>query len=306
MYYLIKEYLTEATAEECAQHNYPYVAIVSYQQFIEQKDVFDMGIDMDIDYGNPVSTKAEVNYDSLTGSFSIVDRNNIFGPQHRFAFALDQNGIAFINDNDGFVQQIVNKIQSRKKWNNPSLERFLYDFLESIIMDDISIFEKYDKVLDDMEITILKGETESVMEPLLEIRGEILEISTHYNQLLDLCQELLENENGFFKDENLRFFEMYNNRVGRLNDMVYALKERVIQIRDLHSSQLEEKQNKITTLLTVIATIFMPLTLIAGWYGMNFKYMPELLLPYAYPVLVVICIVIVIVSILYFKKKKWL
>ena len=58
--------------------------------------------------------------------------------------------------------------------------------------------------------------------------------------------------------------------------------------------------------LTVITSIFMPLTLIAGWYGMNFKYMPELEHEAAYPIVIAVSIVIVIVCLIFFKKKKWL
>ena len=60
------------------------------------------------------------------------------------------------------------------------------------------------------------------------------------------------------------------------------------------------------TVLTVVTTIFMPLTLIVGWYGMNFRYMPELDSPFAYPIVIVLCIAIVIVSIIFFRSKKWL
>ena len=59
-------------------------------------------------------------------------------------------------------------------------------------------------------------------------------------------------------------------------------------------------------LLTVITSIFMPLTLIAGWYGMNFKYMPELEYKASYPIIIALSVVIVIVCLIFFKKKKWL
>ncbi len=60
------------------------------------------------------------------------------------------------------------------------------------------------------------------------------------------------------------------------------------------------------TILTVITSIFLPLTLIAGWYGMNFRYMPELNWPWSYPIVFVVCIVIVVACLIFFKKKKWL
>ena len=69
---------------------------------------------------------------------------------------------------------------------------------------------------------------------------------------------------------------------------------------------MDVKQNNTIALLTIISTIFMPLTLIVGWYGMNFIYMPELHYKWAYPAVFIVSIVIVIGSIIFFKKKKWL
>ena len=78
------------------------------------------------------------------------------------------------------------------------------------------------------------------------------------------------------------------------------------QIRDTYQSRLDVKQNRIMTVLTVVTTVFMPLTLIAGWYGMNFKYMPELDSVWGYPVVIGVSALIFIVSLVFFKRKKWL
>ena len=88
--------------------------------------------------------------------------------------------------------------------------------------------------------------------------------------------------------------------------MINALKDYTVQVKDLYHTQLDVKQNRIMTLLTVVTTIFMPLTLITGWYGMNFKYMPELEMRYSYLVVIAVCLVIAIGSLIFFKKKKWL
>ena len=88
--------------------------------------------------------------------------------------------------------------------------------------------------------------------------------------------------------------------------MVNSLLDYTNQIRETYESRLDVKQNRIMTILTVVTAIFMPLTLIVGWYGMNFKYMPELEYKAAYPIVIAISIIIVIVSLVFFKKKKWL
>ena len=88
--------------------------------------------------------------------------------------------------------------------------------------------------------------------------------------------------------------------------MTTSLADYTAQIRDLSQAQIDLKQNKIMTILTVITSIFMPLTLIAGWYGMNFVYMPEFQSPVAYPIVIGVSVMIVIVSLIFFKRKKWL
>ena len=99
---------------------------------------------------------------------------------------------------------------------------------------------------------------------------------------------------------------MFTDRVIRLQENVSGQREYVMQLRDLMQSQLDVRQNRVMTLLTLITSIFLPLTLIAGWYGMNFRYMPELEWKYSYPVLIVISCLIVILCVWWFKKKKWM
>jgi len=127
----------------------------------------------------------------------------------------------------------------------------------------------------------------------------------HY-AIREILTELDENENGFFDAENQRYFKLFLNRMDRLYNTASSLRDYTVQIGDLYKAHLEMKQNHIMTILTVVTTIFMPLTLITGWYGMNFRHMPELEKPWAYPMVFGICILIIISSLLFFKKKKWL
>ena len=123
---------------------------------------------------------------------------------------------------------------------------------------------------------------------------------------MDLAQELEENENNFFKADNIRFFRLFSNRVSRLSDMVTSLLDYTLQIRDTNKSRLDVKQNRIMTVLTVVTTIFMPPTLIVGWYGMNFRYMPELEWEYGYPAVIILSLAISTGCVIYFKHKKWI
>lgn len=307
----MKFYLLRETMENCSWEELfnstdtQFVALLTQAEWQSVREQINMGIEMDLDTKNVHNTKAEVNYDSLTGTFQIPDRNNLTERDDRFAFALDERGIVFI-DEGSKAEQMIDVIRRTKRWRNPSLERFLYDFLEQIVSRDLPIMEGYESELDAIEDSILAGEEGTNLMRVNEIRSAIRELRVHYEQLIDMTQELEENENGFFSDENLRYIHLFMNRMQRLHDTSSSLRDHTMQVRDLYHGQLEVRQNHIMTLLTVVTTIFMPLTLIAGWYGMNFRYMPELDKHWGYPVVIAVCVVIVVVSLIFFKKKKWM
>ena len=305
MYYKIRNTLEAIRAEEIFDGEECYVAVVSPEEWTRDKEKFNMGIDLEFETENLFMTKAEVNYDSLTGSFIIPDRSDLLERSNRFAFALDERGIVFI-DHDGYAASLVKRIAATKKWRYPGLERFIYDFLETIISGDLNMLERYEDEITIIEDRILEGNLTGELERNNEIRGELLKLKMYYEQLIDLGQELAENENDFFMSDNLRFFELFTARVTRLQGLVSTLKEYTMQVRELYQSELSVKQNRIMTVLTVVTTIIMPLTLVTGWYGMNFKYMPELDSPLAYPIVIGVVILMAISGIIYFKKKKWL
>ena len=305
MDYYIKNTLEQTDSLNIKNAGAQFVSVLTSAEWLEIRDEFDMGIEMDIDLSSVHSTKAEVNYDSLTGTFSIPDRDNISAPNITFAFALDEKGIVFIDDS-GLVNELIGNIKRSKKWAKPSLERFIYDFLEQIVTKDQSILEAFDKELDDIESLILAGSGDDPSQRVNKIRSDLRDMRVHYEQLLDLSQELEENENNFFKADNVRYFHLFSQRTSRLHDLTNSLREYSIQIRDLYHSQLDVRQNRIMGLLTIVTTVFTPLTLITGWYGMNFKYMPELEYRISYPIVILLCVVIVISCLAFFKKKKWL
>ena len=302
--YQIKEKMEPVTPKNFQNLPYQYVITMKSAEWKRKKAVFDIGMDLDPDLQDTRSTRAEVNYDSLTGGFNIPARENVPGDNHVFAFSLDEKGVIFIDD-EGFCNAIIRKIANTKRLVNPCLERFLYDFLEQIICDDRKMLESYDHTLDELEDQILDGNTEGVLEQIAEIRNDLRDLKIHYTQLIDVCQEFEENENHFFKDENERYFHLVAQRIERLLEMLLTLVDFTIQLREFCQSKIDEKQNRNLAFLTIISSIFMPLTLIAGWYGMNFKYMPELDKVWAYPLVFVVSVMIVVVCIVFFKKNKW-
>ena len=98
---------------------------------------------------------------------------------------------------------------------------------------------------------------------------------------------------------------MVEKRIARLKNEAQILREYGLQIRELFQAEIDIRQNRIMKILTIVTTIFLPLTLVAGWYGINFSNMPELSWKYGYPAVIVISLVIVMICLWTMKKKKF-
>ena len=130
-------------------------------------------------------------------------------------------------------------------------------------------------------------------------------LNGYYQQLTEMLQMMSENKNGLFNVEDCRIMRVIANRADRMYDNTKMLREYTGQLREMYQSQIDIMQNKTMRILTVVTTIFMPLSLIAGWYGMNFKYMPELMNRYGYIGVIIFSALVVLVEIIIFKKNKW-
>ena len=307
MYYRIEESLRECERGEIFSGGPQYVCVLTPAEWTVEKESFQMGIDLDPERAEIIATKAEVNYDSLTGTFVIPDRDDLDADGVRFAFALDEKGVVFI-DGTGTAASIVARISRTRRWKMPGLERFLYDFLEEIIRSDYAVLERYEEELDREEERIVAGlaQESDCVGRINTIRGQLRVLRNHYEQLMDFGQELEENENNFFRAENLRYFRLFCDRIERLYDISSGVRDYTMQLLDLYNTFLDVRQNRIMTVLTVVTAIFMPLTLIAGWYGMNFVYMPLLHKTWGYPAVIVASLTIVVAGLWYFRHKKWL
>ena len=267
MYYLIRETLVPCTAEDIAAADAPYVAVLTPEEWRRDRERFAMGIDMEAELPAVSQTRAVVNYDSLTGSIAIPKLEFTEHVSGSFAFALDERGVVFI-DESGLAEEIIGAVAKSRRWRMPGLERFLYDFLEQIIAPDLSRLELLEQMLESLEDEILSGDGEPVLSRLNDIRGDLLDLNLHYGQLLDLGLELEENENGFFAEENLRFFRLFAARADRLRETVNNLRDYTIQLRDLIQTQFPHVQPvRIYDIGTIIASHTGPGTVALFFYG---------------------------------------
>lgn len=222
-----------------------------------------------------------------------------------FAFYILEKKLIFIDDT-GIVRAGIGKIVAQKLRKGYSLERFLYDFLVSLIDDDLIYLAALEKEIMKLEEQMVEDENKDFNYNMLQLKKEISRFYRYYSQLADLGESLYENEMDFFKKSEITSFRIFADRAQRLQEETQVLREYAMQVQDVYQSEIGIRQNNVMKVLTIVTTIFLPLTLIAGWYGMNFTNMPELTWKYGYPVAILASVLVILISLWIFKKKKFL
>lgn len=134
--------------------------------------------------------------------------------------------------------------------------------------------------------------------------AKLSELNAYYEQLADIGDRMPLCPPPLLQGE-AQAWSNYSRRTVLLQNHVQLLRENVVQLRELYHAQLDAKQNQVMVILTVVTTLFLPLTLLTGWYGMNFAYMPELQWKYGYLIVIALSLFIILLEIWYFKRKKF-
>lgn len=179
------------------------------------------------------------------------------------------------------------------------------EFMELLLKDDLEKLSGLEVRLTHLEDEVLSGNISRFDQKLIRCRKEILRYSHYYLQLQDVTDVLQKNDLGIFNGEDLAGIRLLREKIGRLHQEAGMLREYSTQVREVYQAQIEIRQNKIMKSLTIVTAIFLPLTLIAGWYGMNFADMPELHWKYGYPAVVGLSAVTVLSSLALCHKKHY-
>ena len=306
MYYQLGERMEKIQA--CPKRlDQPYVAVLSQQEL--EKEGTRMGLNARTvrECGHIRMTKTEVHSQYLFGTLYIpVRREKVQNNRHIPVGFYVQDNFLVLVDESGVAERALHQLYVRKKWRNPTFARVLYDFLEYLIGPDLLVLEELEEQLTHMEDAVLNGDFDGFNHRMMAMRKELLYLHSYYEQLIDLGEAFQENENGFFTETELRYFKLFTKRTERLCNNVQLLRDYSIQVREVYQAQVDIKQNQIMKVLTVVTTVFLPLSLIAGWYGMNFANMPELHWSFGYPLVILFSALVVGVCIWIFRKKKFL
>lgn len=294
--FLMGSILSETEAVE----NGEYVILSEQDEWTEDAKLLGMMIDIDSINMAGHFSKVEVQNDYLFGQVSVPRVLDLLGKRHEIYFAMNEKGIIFVNE-EMYVSRLIERIQCKKRGQASSKEQFLYNFITQIFKNDIQILEEYERRIIELEAAVMADNLKDFNKKLVPIRRELLVLKGYYEQAAEMGKELEENENAYFNKKRLKYFRSITDKAERLESKSEQLLAYSGQVRDMYQSAFDAKQNKAIEFLTIVSTIFLPLTLLTSWYGMNFKNMPEL--ETGYPALVAAAVIIVIVTIVIFKKK---
>lgn len=235
--------------------------------------------------------------------FNIPDKSDQKKPVQRVCIYSADNRLVFVCDTLPIIRDIVSELKN-DGCKNLSLGRILYLFLDKLTVDDTSVLESIEQEITELEESLTTSSNIEISNKIILLRRKLLSLKRYYEQVLEIAEEIEQNENEFLDKKILRYFRMITNRIDRLYHNVLNLRDYVTQVREAYQAQVDIDLNSIMKLFTVITSIFLPLTLIVGWYGMNVK-MPEYGWAFGYVFVIGISIAAAGFTIAYFKKKKW-
>ena len=301
--YLMGERLVEADPGEVLSDDGDRLFLTTSRKMHEVLQMAHMNFEGDVSLQEVGFTKVEAQQECLWGSLYVPSLVDVMGTRYRILFFINERHIVIVDDYT-FSERVIDRIRLRRIHQADSIEKFLCNFLTEIISRDPMTLANYEKSLRALEERIQQNQIEDFQKAMAPLRSDLLVLQEYYAELSDLGKELEEDENGFFAPQQRRFFGVVSDRADRLMNKSGQLLEYAKQIKEDYQTAITARQNSTMQFLTIISTIFMPLTLITSWYGMNFSDMPEL--EGGYPFVIALSICVIVITLIIFRKKKLL
>jgi magnesium transporter len=202
---------------------------------------------------------------------------------------------------------IKERIRNRKnRLKNIGSDYLMYTFIDVIVDNYFIVLEKIAETVDLMEDELLSATDPLVLREIHLLKREIIIMRKSIWPLREVISKLQRDEFDWISPNiNLYLRDLYDHTI-QVIDTIETFRDMISGTLDLYLSNIGQKTNDIMKLLALAATIFAPLTFMTGIWGMNFKNMPELDWMWGYPASLSVMCVIIIIMVIYFKKKKWL
>jgi len=259
-------------------------------------------------------TKQRPKFDSYQAGNLIIIRALIYDKEAP-ALRVEQIGIyfgsnfiiSFQEDEKDLFWKVRDRLNERR---GKIIERGA-DYLAYVLMDLIVdtyylITEAIEEQLEELEVEILKDPSKETKELIHDLKQEMLIFRRSVFPLKEVTLQFASSESKYVRKNTGLFLRDLRDHVNQINDQGDSLRDSLSSLHELHLSELSYRMNSVIQVLTIVSTIFIPLTFLAGIYGMNFRYMPELEYRNGYFVLLGVMAIIVIGMLYYFRRKRWL
>ncbi len=210
----------------------------------------------------------------------------------------ERNGDVF----DGIRKRLENEDSNLRKGKSDHL---VYAIVDSIIDAYFDVLEVLGEKIEESEEDLLEHPNIALLTTLRQYKRDLLFLHRAIWPLREVISRMLSDQPKEINKETIPYLRDVYDHVYQSIDTIETYRELLSGMMDLYLSGNSNRMNEIMKVLTIISTIFIPLTFIAGVYGMNFKYMPEIPWIYGYPFALILMSLIAIAMIVYFKRKKW-
>lgn len=225
------------------------------------------------------------------------------------SFILGKNYVLTFQESEGDVFDTVRERLRSGKGRIRTLgsDYLLYALVDAVVDHYYIVVETMGNKVEDLEDVLFGGNVkEDLSQQVLSLKKELLKVRRAIFPLREIISRIEKSDSDLILKKNLQFYNDVYDHIIQLSDSIDIFREMIWSLMDMYMTTISNKMNEVMKVLTIIATIFIPLTFIAGIYGMNFDHIPELHYKYSYHILWGIMILIFIGMLYYFKRKKWL
>lgn len=237
---------------------------------------------------------------------SVSDRQEIIVEQ--VSLVLGQNFVLSFQENGA---DVFTPVRDRLRGNKGRLRQsgadsLLYALVDAIVDRYFEVLEVLGERIEALQDLVISHPTPETLRQFYALKRQLLFLRRSVWPLREAANSLSRSESPFLQASTKIFFRDAYDHVVQIVDTIETLREMVSASLDIYLSSISYRSNAVMKVLTIITTIFMPLTFIVGIYGMNFEHMPELKWEWGYPLVVGVMTTIVIVMLGIFKGKKWI
>lgn len=214
--------------------------------------------------------------------------------------------ISFQESDRDIFEPVKKRIRNRMgRIRRRGADYLAYTLVDTVIDGYFHVLEDVEETIEAIEDTLISETDGDTLEAIHRLKREILFLRKNILPLWDITNRL-EKEDTPFIDESTRIYiRDLNDHMTQIRETVEIFREMTTGLLDLYHSGVSNRMNEVMKVLTIISTIFIPLGFIAGIYGMNFKYMPELELKWGYAAVWCLILVVGVSMLVLFKRRKW-